>query len=118
MGETVERPWGSYRLLSNLGLWWIKIIKIRLGQRLSYQSHQLRTEHWTIMSGTGRVWLEQKEGIFKMDVFPGDMIDVKYNQKHRIENTSLDEDLIFCEVALGEANEDDIKRFSDDYGRV
>ena len=115
----VERPWGSYRVLSNLGIWWVKLIRVKLGQRLSYQSHKDRTEHWTIIKGVGRVWLSKNDNrISKTIVVPGDIIKVKLNQKHRIENISKDEDLIFCEVALGECNEEDIIRFEDDYGRT
>ena len=119
MGEVIERPWGSYRTLVNLGIWWIKLIKVRLGHKLSYQSHELRREHWIIMQGCGEVWLEDKnDTISKQMVFPGDMIEVKLNQKHRICNISKDEDLVFCEVALGEdCNEEDITRFINEYGR-
>ena len=112
---SVERPWGSYRILSQLeNEWWIKLIRVRLGQRLSLQSHKFRTEHWFIMSGMGKVTLGKKN----YDVIAGDMVEVKLNQRHRISNTSLDEDLIFCEVALGSTDENDIVRYEDDYGRV
>jgi len=49
----------------------------------------------------------------------GDSIEIPLGSKHRIENVSPHHELEFIEVQTGEYfGEDDIVRYSDDYGRV
>ncbi len=91
----------------------VKRIVVQPGQRLSYQRHQQRAERWTIVSGVAKVTLDDVESI----VPPGDVVFVEKMMKHRIENPG-DVPLLFIEVQLGDyLGEDDIERFSDDYGR-
>ena len=43
---------------------------------------------------------------------------IPYGMKHRIENLSKTDDLVFAEFQYGESiGEDDIVRYEDDYGR-
>ncbi|PIR75626.1 MAG: mannose-6-phosphate isomerase [Candidatus Magasanikbacteria bacterium CG_4_9_14_0_2_um_filter_42_11] len=111
---TEERPWGGFENLLEADTHKVKRLVVKPGQRLSYQLHHKRQEHWFIVSGTGIAIIDDEEKKIK----PGDSIDVAIEQKHRIANTG-DEDLIFIEVQIGTYfGEDDIERLSDDYQRV
>lgn len=116
-----QRPWGSYEILVEFPVnepgfrdVCVKKMVIKPGQRVSYQSHKLRNEHWFFVQGVGTVILNDREVPVKV----GSFIDVKIGDKHRVINTSKDQDLIFIEAQTGHYDEQDIERFSDDYGRV
>jgi mannose-6-phosphate isomerase len=83
------------------------------GQRLSYQKHARRAEHWFVVTGTGTVTLDGMD----MPVSRGSTIDVGLGVAHRIHNTGT-APLVFVEVQHGDYfGEDDIVRLEDDYGR-
>lgn len=110
-----QRPWGEYRILHDETArgFQIKRIVIHPGHRLSLQSHEHRSEIWTVVSGRGEVTLDDK----KVSLCIGDTVKIAQGQKHRMSNPG-DKDLIFIEVQLGEyLGEDDIRRFEDDYQR-
>ncbi len=52
---TVHRPWGSYCVLEEGVGFKIKRIVVHPAGRLSLQSHQHRSEHWVVVSGTATV---------------------------------------------------------------
>lgn len=109
-----ERPWGAYWVLEDADTHKVKRIEVRPGQRLSYQKHAKRSEHWFIIKGTAKVTLDGQEFIRKA----GEPIDVPAGTAHRIENIGQDV-LTFIEVQYGSYfGEDDIIRLQDDYGRV
>jgi mannose-6-phosphate isomerase len=113
MLEKSERPWGRYEVLQESVNYKVKSIHVNPGQRLSYQRHQKRAEHWYITQGTGQVTID---GTISL-VSPGSVIDIAVNQPHRIANTG-DIELIFIEVQTGTYfGEDDIERIEDDFGR-
>ena len=116
-----NRPWGSYEILSLFKVSQpgfldvcVKKLVIKPGQRISYQSHKLRNEHWFFVQGEGTVILNDKE----IPVKAGDFADIKVGDKHRVINTGKTADLIFIESQTGHYDEEDIERFSDDYGRA
>jgi|GEM_PF-505382 len=112
--QTESRPWGEYTVLDIGDGFQIKRIEVLPQQRLSYQKHQYRSEHWYIVQGKALVVLNEKE----IDLSPGQAIDIPQGARHRICNSSEEESLIFVEVQRGSyLGEDDIVRFSDDYGR-
>jgi len=114
VSEQSVRPWGRYEVLSDEPTYKVKTIWVNPGQRLSYQRHTKRAEHWFIVAGTGEVTLDGKTSTVKA----GDSIDVAIHQLHRIANTGQVE-LIFVEVQTGSYfGEDDIERVEDDFGRV
>ena len=91
----------------------VKRIEVRPGNRLSYQRHQQRAEHWFVLAGTAEVTLDGAT----VRLTPGDAIDIPRQAAHRIANVG-DDDLVFVEVQHGEYfGEDDIERLDDDYGR-
>ena len=113
VGESDERPWGRYLVLDDEARHKVKRIVVRPGQRLSYQRHAHRSEHWFVVAGAGVVILDGEEFAVKA----GSAIDVPAGTAHRIHNTR-DQDLVFVEVQHGDYfGEDDIIRLDDDYGR-
>jgi len=108
-----NRPWGSYTIIKEADDHKVKTITVEPGRRLSYQTHEKRSEYWVIVSGTGTVTLD---GITSLAV-GGDAFIIEQGIPHRIENTGSEE-LIFIEVQLGiYFGEDDIVRIEDDFGR-
>ena len=59
------RPWGSYTVLSEDEGYKVKKICVNPGQSLSLQMHYHRSEHWTVISGTGQLTLDDKTIIFR-----------------------------------------------------
>lgn len=111
--EHAERPWGSYTVLDDDEGHKVKRLVVAPGRRLSYQSHEKRSEHWFVVGGEGAVTLEGEV----LPVHSGSAVDVPRGAKHRIENTG-DAELVLIEVQHGEYfGEDDIVRYEDDFGR-
>lgn len=109
-----HRPWGKYTILHDAPEFKVKRIVVNPGQALSYQLHNKRSEHWAVIHGQGTVVLDDVERVMK----EGDSIEIPINSKHRMINNQ-DVDLEFVEIQTGEYfGEDDIVRFSDEYGRV
>ncbi len=108
------RPWGQYEVISDENNFKFKRITVKPQKRLSYQSHQKRSEHWIVLKGQAKVTLNDEE----INLSQGQHIFIDKEAKHRIENPTTDE-LVFLEVQLGESFcESDIVRYEDDYGRV
>lgn len=111
-GET--RPWGRFIVLDDTPTCKVKRIIVEPGQRLSYQLHHRRAEHWTVVSGTALVTLNGED----ITVEPGASIDIPRGADHRVRNPG-NEPLEFIEVQMGDYfGEDDIVRLEDDYGRA
>lgn len=113
---TEHRPWGSYTILDGADYIGYKVKRINVypGMRLSLQSHNKRSEHWVIVKGRGKVQLNDT---FR-EVVSNDIIYIPKEALHRIENIGNDE-LVFIETQVGEyLGEDDIIRYSDDFGRI
>jgi mannose-6-phosphate isomerase len=112
--ERAERPWGSYAVLAEGDQFKVKTIEVRPGQRLSYQRHKRRAEHWFVVAGQGVITLDDGA----IEARPGDSVDVPRGAAHRIQNTGS-VPLVFVEVQHGDYfGEDDIVRLDDDYGRL
>ncbi len=109
-----QRPWGRYEVLADEPTHKVKRITVEPGQRLSYQRHARRAEHWLVVSGEGVVTLDGKD----VPVASGVAVDVPVETAHRVASTGS-EPLVFIEVQRGSYfGEDDIERLDDDYGRV
>ncbi len=108
------RPWGRFEVLRDTDEFKSKVIDVDPGQRLSYQSHEHRSEHWIIVRGRPEVILDDET----IQLEPGDHIYIPQGAKHRIRNPT-DEPVTFVEVQLGTYfGEDDIMRYQDDYDRT
>jgi mannose-6-phosphate isomerase-like protein (cupin superfamily) len=111
--STVKKPWGSYTVLDSGPSYLLKRIEVLPGEALSLQSHQHRSEYWTVVSGSAQVVLDEETLQLKVN----DSITIPKNTKHRLENSSSDP-LIIIEIQFGHLlDENDISRFEDRYGR-
>jgi mannose-6-phosphate isomerase-like protein (cupin superfamily) len=114
--KKVFRPWGWYKNVEgdDYNGFKIKRIAVYPGKRLSLQSHNRRSEHWTIVKGTAKVQLNEDSVFLNKD----QSIYIPIKALHRIENVG--EDLLeFTETQIGDyLGEDDIVRYEDDFGRV
>jgi len=109
----VFRPWGYYETLSNDANFRVKRILVNPNSSLSLQSHDFRSEHWVVIKGIATVTQEDK--VF--DLPAGESTFIPTGNKHRLCNNT-DEIVEIIEVQMGEkVEEDDIKRYEDNYGR-
>ena len=108
-----NRPWGHFEILRDQEHYKSKIIRVDAGQKISYQSHAKRSEHWIIVKGEAVVVLNDQEVLLKT----GQHIFIPQGSKHRIINNTKSP-VEFIEVQVGTYfGEDDIVRYQDDYGR-
>jgi mannose-6-phosphate isomerase len=113
IGDTEERPWGSWTVLDEGDGFKVKRIHVEPHSRLSYQTHEHRAEHWVIAAGRCTAIVDGETVV----AGPGESIWVEVGQAHRITNQE-DYPLVVVEVQLGSyTGEDDICRLEDDYGR-
>ncbi|MDO8786188.1 MAG: phosphomannose isomerase type II C-terminal cupin domain [Syntrophales bacterium] len=109
-----RRPWGFYQILSDMPDHRIKRITVSPGQRLRYQRHFYRSEHWYVVKGHETV-TKNGEAI---ELASGQALNLPVGSWHRIRNHG-EKKLVFIEVQTGDYfGEDDIERSEDDYGRV
>ena len=109
-----KRPWGFFQVLVDEPDHKIKRIVVNPSQRLSYQRHFKRDEHWFVLKGRAVAVLNGEE----IQLESRKALDIRRKDWHRIMNQG-DEDLVFVEIQTGESfDEDDIERVEDDYGRA
>lgn len=110
---TMYRPWGSYTILAEGDGFKVKKITVNPGAKLSLQMHYHRSEHWTVISGIGKLTLDDKVVVFKEN----ESTYIPVAVKHRLENPGSIP-LSIIEVQNGRyLGEDDIVRFDDVYRR-
>ena len=113
-GSEVYRPWGKYESVASDNGFQVKRLTVNPGAKLSVQMHHHRSEHWVVVSGKARVHYGAKTIVLQAH-------ESTYHGKnvvHALENPCI-KPLELIEVQLGDyLGEDDIIRFSDDYGRV
>jgi len=111
---TTHRPWGKYR---NIGLgerYQVKLITVNPGASLSLQLHHHRSEHWVVVSGTGKV----TRGDETFSLYENQSTFIPVGVKHRLENPGHIPLQIIEVQSGGYLGEDDIVRFDDRYGRT
>lgn len=110
---TTYRPWGSYTVLEEGPRYKIKRIVVNPLEKLSLQMHYHRSEHWVVIKGAAKVYIDGKE-IF---IHENESAYVPKSTHHRLENPGK-VPLEIIEVQNGEyVGEDDIVRMEDVYGR-
>ncbi len=110
---TVHRPWGSYTVLEDAPDAKVKRLTVKPGGILSLQVHQRRSEHWTVVNGTARVRVGERE----FDLHHNESTYIPMGTVHRLENRGHS-DLHLIETQCGDYfGEDDIVRLEDVYGR-
>jgi mannose-6-phosphate isomerase-like protein (cupin superfamily) len=109
-----DRPWGFYEVIETRSSFQVKHLVVHPGMRLSLQSHELRSEHWYILSGTGVVTIDSNS----IEVHPGDSVTIPFRAKHRV-SADMGCSLEFIEIQTGLSfDEADIVRYEDDFGRA
>ncbi len=107
------RPWGSWHVVEVGDGYKVKRIVVNAHSRLSYQTHEHRSEHWVVVRGVATCVIEGETVVVR----PGESVDVGVQHAHRICNEH-DDELVIIEVQRGPyLGEDDIVRLQDDYGR-
>ncbi len=110
----VRRPWGSFKGIHHGVSHQVKHIVVKPDEKLSYQYHYHRAEHWIIVKGAGLITVGEKE----MTLHENDSVYIPVGTPHRLHNP-YDEELHLIEVQYGDyLGEDDIVRLDDIYGRV
>jgi mannose-1-phosphate guanylyltransferase len=112
--RTVHRPWGTYTVVEEGPGFKIKRIEVKPGAKLSLQSHQHRSEHWVVVSGTASVMNGDRE----LTIACNESTFIPAGNRHRLANLTA-VPLVIIEVQSGSyLGEDDIVRFDDQYGRA
>lgn len=104
---TMYRSWGKYTLLTESEGYRVRKIEMDPGASLTMQMHYHRSEHWTVISGTGKTIINEKESIFTEN----QSTYIPMGVKHKLSNPGKIP-LIIIEVQSGKyINEDDIVVF-------
>ncbi len=112
--DSEVRPWGSWHVRDSDRGFKVKRIHVSPGSRLSYQTHEYRSEHWVVVFGVATCTVDGEVIV----AGPGSSVDIPLGAKHRLANEGREE-LLVIEVQLGSyTGEDDIVRLEDDYGRL
>ena len=114
IGESDDRPWGTWTILDEGAGFKVKRIKVKPHARLSYQTHEHRAEHWVVVAGTASSIIDGETVVSRV----GECVDIAIGQPHRIVNNE-DTPLTIIEIQRGDyLGEDDIVRLADDFGRL
>lgn len=106
---TMYRSWGKYTLLTESEGYRVRKIEMDSGASLTMQMHYHRSEHWTVISGTGKTIINDRESIFTEN----QSTYIPMGVKHKLSNPGKIP-LIIIEVQSGKyINEDDIVVFED-----
>ncbi|WP_278933438.1 mannose-1-phosphate guanylyltransferase/mannose-6-phosphate isomerase [Megamonas funiformis] len=104
---TMYRSWGKYTLLTEREGYRVRKIEMDPGASLTMQMHYHRSEHWTVISGTGKTIIDDRESIFTEN----QSTYIPMGVKHKLFNPGKIP-LIIIEVQSGKyINEDDIVIF-------
>lgn len=104
---TMYRSWGKYTLLTESEGYRVRKIEMDPGASLTMQMHYHRSEHWTVISGTGKIIINDRESIFTEN----QSTYIPMGIKHKLSNPGKIP-LIIIEVQSGKyINEDDIVVF-------
>jgi mannose-1-phosphate guanylyltransferase/mannose-6-phosphate isomerase len=110
----VFRPWGSYDSVDSGERFQVKRIVVKPGAKLSVQMHHHRAEHWVVVSGTAKVCIGDETQL----ITENQSVYIPVGVVHSLENPGK-LPLHLIEVQSGSyLGEDDIVRFSDQYGRA
>lgn len=96
-GNIYYTSWGIKEILHYAKSYKVKKITIFPGKELSMHVHQLRTEHWSIVSGTAMIQLGDQVREYGQN----ESIFVPKGTPHQVANRST-EDLVIIEVSIGE----------------
>jgi len=111
-GETLavtQRHWGQYRILSEEPGYKVKELIINPFKGISLQTHEYRSEHWTIIEGVAQV----RKGQEIFELHPNQTVYIPQGCLHQLKNSN-NVPLKLIEVQVGTYfGEDDIKRYEE-----
>jgi len=108
------RPWGWFETHAESPHFHVKQLMVEPGRRLSLQLHHHRSEHWVVVEGTASV----TRGDDTFLLHEGESTFIPAGTKHRLANEGT-QPLKIVEIQVGTYfGEDDIIRFTDDFGRL
>lgn len=99
---TMYRSWGKYTLLTESNGYRVRKVEMNPGGSLTLQIHYHRSEHWTVISGTGKITINGEERIFTEN----QSTYIPMGVKHKLENPGKIP-LIMIEVQSGKYIKDD-----------
>ncbi len=108
----VERPWGSFKQYAHNADCTVSLMTVLPGHRLSLQSHTGRAELWIVLDDGAVVQVGDAQREHKA----GDEIWIPANEKHRL-SCAGEKPVRVLEVAFGNWQQADIKRYEDDIKR-
>ena len=108
----IERPWGSFKQYAHNRDCTVSLMTVRPGQRLSLQSHTGRAELWIVIDDGAVVQVGETERACQA----GDEIWIPAGEKHRL-SCRGNQPVRVLEVAFGNWQQEDIRRYADDYER-
>ena len=79
---TMYRSWGKYTLLTESEGYRVRKVEMNPGKSLTMQMHYHRSEHWTVISGTGKITVDDRESIFTEN----QSTYIPMGVKHKLEN--------------------------------
>jgi mannose-1-phosphate guanylyltransferase/mannose-6-phosphate isomerase len=110
----VHRPWGWYDTIESGEFFQVKRLHVNPGAKLSLQMHNMRAEHWVVVSGIATA----TNGDELLTLSIGQSTFIPKRVVHSLENKTK-EPLEIIEVQSGSyLGEDDIIRYEDIYGRT
>lgn len=108
------RPWGWFESLEEGSRFQVKRLLVEPGRSLSLQMHLHRSEHWVVVAGIAEV----TRGDETFLVRENESTFIPAGTRHRLRNPG-ETALHVIEIQSGDyCGEDDIIRFTDQYGRV
>ena len=110
--DLVERPWGQFKQYAHNENCTVSLMEVKPGRRLSLQSHTGRAELWIVMDAGAEVQV----GDTIRACQPGEEIWIPANKRHRLSCTG-DQPCRVLEVAFGNWQQADIRRYEDDFER-
>jgi mannose-6-phosphate isomerase len=113
VGE-VTRPWGRFRQYAHNEPVTVSLMWVLPGQRLSLQSHRGRSELWIVLDEGAEVTVGERT----WRPSANEELWIGAGERHRLAHDgSVPTPVRVLEVAFGDWQQADIKRFGDDYGR-
>lgn len=110
--EEVERPWGSFRQYAHNAPCTVSLMTVQPGRRLSLQSHRHRAELWIVLDAGAVVQVGNQE----RECQAGEEIWISAGERHRL-GCRGDRPVRVLEVAFGDWQQADIRRYADDFAR-
>ena len=107
----VTRPWGAFEQYATNQEVTVSLMTVQPGQRLSLQAHTGRAELWIALDEGAQVQIGEQT----LHPRQGEELWIPANTPHRL--AAGKQPVRVLEIAFGNWQQADIKRFDDDYAR-